>query len=174
MVFDIIFLVILVWAAYRGFTKGVIHQAATLLALILGVIGAIKFSGFTSSLLIDKTNMTGEYMPLIAFALTFIAIVVGVHFIAKLLEKLITAVALGFINRLAGALFSMTKFAFIISIILVVLNTIHTNYSFLPEEKVNKSLMYKPLSRFAPKIFPYLHFDNPTEIFEDVQQELQV
>lgn len=174
MIFDLIFLVILVWAAYKGFSKGVIHQAATLVALILGIIGAIKFSGFTSALLIEKTSMTGEYMPLISFALTFIVIVIGVHFIAKLLEKLITAVALGFINRLAGAIFSMTKFAFIISIILVVLNTVHAKYSFLPEEKINKSLMYKPLSGFAPKIFPYLQFDNPSEIFEDVQEQLQV
>lgn len=174
MVFDVVFLVILVWAAYRGFSKGVIHQAATFLALILGVIGAIKFSGFTSALLIEKTNMTGEYLPIISFALTFIVIVVAIHFLAKLLEKLVTAIALGFINRLAGALFSMTKFAFIISIVLVVLNTIHSKYSFLPEEKVNKSLMYRPLSRFAPGIFPYLHFDNPIEIFEDVQEQLHV
>ena len=172
MIFDLVFLVILVWAAYRGYSKGVILQAATLLALILGIFGAIKFSDFTSSFLVDNTNMSGEYMPIISFALTFILIVVAVHLFARLLEKLVHAIALGFINRLAGAIFSMTKFAFIISIVLVVLNTIHAKYSFLPAEKINKSLMYKPLSGFAPRVFPYLQFDNPSELFKDVEEQI--
>jgi membrane protein required for colicin V production len=114
----------------EGFSKGVVLQAATLLALILGIIGAIKFSGYTSALIIEHTKMTGEYLPIISFALTFIVIVVVVHLLAKVIERLVEAVALGFVNRLAGALFSMTKFAFIISVILVVLNGIHAKYSF--------------------------------------------
>jgi tyrosyl-tRNA synthetase len=164
MIFDLVFLVVLIYAAYRGFSKGVVLQAATLLALILGIIGAIKFSGYTSALIIEHTKMTGEYLPIISFALTFIVIVVVVHLLAKVIERLVEAVALGFVNRLAGALFSMTKFAFIISVILVVLNGIHAKYSFLPEEKIDQSLMYRPLSKFAPGIFPYLHFDNPPRI----------
>lgn len=174
MIFDVVFLIVLVWAAYKGFSKGVVLQAATLTALVLGIFGAIKFSGYTSALIIDNTDITGEYLPLISFALTFIIIVVLIHLLARIVEKLIEAVALGFINRLAGAIFSMTKYAFIISIILVVLNTIHAKYSFLPQEKINKSIMYKPLSKFAPGIFPYLHFDNPTEIFKEAQEQLQV
>lgn len=174
MIFDLVFLCILAWAAYKGFTKGVIHQAATLLALLLGVFGAIKFSEFTSSWLIEKTNMTGEYMPIISFALTFIAIVIAVHFIAKIIEKTVDAVALSFVNQLAGAIFSMTKFALIISVVLVVFNTVDTKYPFLPQDKVSKSLMYKPLSGFAPKIFKYLKFDNPDEIINDVQNQINV
>jgi membrane protein required for colicin V production len=174
MIFDLVFLVVLIYAAYRGFSKGVVLQAATLLALILGIIGAIKFSGYTSTLIIEHTKMTGEYLPIISFALTFIVIVVVVHLLAKVIERLVEAVALGFLNRLAGALFSMTKFAFIISVILVVLNGIHAKYSFLPEEKIDQSLMYRPLSKFAPGIFPYLHFDNPPEFLEKAEEHLQV
>jgi membrane protein required for colicin V production len=174
MVFDIIFLTILVWAAYRGFSKGVILQAATLAALFLGIFGAIRFSDYTSTLIIDHTSMSGEYLPLISFALTFIVIVVVVHLLARVLEKLVDAVALGFVNRLAGAIFSMTKFALIISVVLVILNTIHAKYSFLPQDKIEKSLMYKPLSKFAPSIFPYLKFNNPAEILQDVREEFLV
>jgi membrane protein required for colicin V production len=173
MVFDVVFLLILVWAAYRGFSKGVILQVATLVALILGIFGAIKFSSFTSSLIIDNTNISGEYLPIISFALTFILIVIVVHLLARVVEKLVQAVALGFLNRLAGALFSMTKFALIISGILVVLNTIHANYSFLPEDKVEQSLMYRPLSNFAPSIFPYLQFESGIEFLDELEEEVE-
>ena len=71
MIFDLIFLTILVWAAYRGFSKGLVLQAATLAALILGIFGAVRFSGFTSNLIISHTSINGQYMHLISFALTF-------------------------------------------------------------------------------------------------------
>jgi hypothetical protein len=29
----------------------------------------------------------------------------------------------------------------------------------LPEEKIEDSFLYQPLSDFAPMVFPYLHFD---------------
>lgn len=169
MIFDLIFLVIFVYAAYRGFSKGLIVQAATFAALLLGLFGAIKFSGFTSDLLIEKTSIDGEYLPIISFALTFIGIVILVHLVSKLVEKLVQAVALGFINRLAGAVFNMTKFALIISGVLVVLNTIHERSSFLPEEEVEKSMMYEPLSGFAPLIFPYLKFENTQGLIDNIE-----
>ncbi len=41
-ILDIIFLVPLLFALYRGFKKGLIHMIASLLALILGIVGAMK------------------------------------------------------------------------------------------------------------------------------------
>lgn len=159
MVFDIIFIALLGWALYRGFSKGLIVQAATLAALILGIFGAIRFSDLTSQFLLDNTSLSTEYLPLIAFAITFIGIVVLVHLSAKLVERLIKAVALGFVNRILGAAFNILKFSFIISVVLVVLNTIHAKHPFLPEDKVEESALYRPLSSLAPMVFPYLNFD---------------
>ncbi len=36
----------------------------------------------------------------------------------------------------------------------------------------NNSLLYKPLSNFAPMIFPYLNFDKIKEKFEEEEQKL--
>lgn len=172
MVIDIIFILILAWAAYRGYSKGIFVQIATFAALFLGVFGAIKLSGFTSSFFIEKFELSGEYLPIISFAVTFIVIVILVHFVARLLEKLIEAVALGMVNRLLGVLFSMIKYAFIISIILVVLNTIHNYKPYLPVPALSKSKLYKPLSNLAPAVFPYLRFNVPKEKLENMDQEI--
>lgn len=159
MVLDIVFVSIFCWAGYKGYTRGFILQAATLAALILGIFGAIKFSGFTASFLIEKFQLNGEYLPLIAFAITFIGIVIGIHFLARIAEKLLKAISLSFINRLLGILFSTVKYAFIISAILVVINGINRRLHFIPAEKLKESKLYYPLSKLAPTLFPYLRFD---------------
>jgi membrane protein required for colicin V production len=89
------------------------------------------------------------------------------------MDKLVKAVALGFVNRIAGLAFAVVRTAFLVSIVLVILNSIDQRVPFIPEEHKEQSLLYKPLSRLAPAIFPYLNFEDlkgrfrepgPTEI----------
>ncbi len=167
-IFDLVFLVIFLWAAYKGFSKGLIIQAASLAALLIGIFGAIKFSGYTAFVLTRKFNVTGEYLQLTAFAITFVIIVIAVHIIARVTEKLVKAVALDFVNRILGLLFSTIKIAFIISIILVIINIIDYRTPFLPRDKVNKSLLYRPLSSLAPMLFPYFRLE-----YEKMRREIQ-
>ena len=86
-----------------------------------------------------------------------------------MLNKLIDAIALGIVNRLLGVLFSVLKIAFIVSIILVLINKADNKYNFIPDETKENSLLYKPLSNFAPMIFPYLNFEKIKEKFEEEQ-----
>jgi membrane protein required for colicin V production len=158
--FDIIFAILLLWSAYRGITKGFLIMAASLVALVLGVWGAIRFSDLTATLLIENLDLQSKYTALIAFAITFIAIVIGVHLLARALDKLVKAVALGFANKLAGLVFAVLKTAFLISIVLVILNSIDRRAPFIPQEHKENSLLYSPLSKLAPAIFPYLNFED--------------
>ncbi len=176
MIFDILFILVFLWAAYKGFTKGFILQAATLAAIILGIYGAVKFSGFVAAVIMEKMERHGEFIPLISFAITFIGIVVAIHFLAKLVEKLLEMIALSFVNRIFGILFNLIKYAFIISAILVVINGIDRKLQFLPKEKVSESRLYRPLSLLAPLLFPYLHFDftHPLDAPEEPREEILV
>jgi len=176
MFFDIVFVLIFLWAAYKGFSKGFILQAASLAALILGIYGSIKLSGFVAAIIMEKMGRHGEYIPLISFAITFIGIVIVIHFLARLAEKLLEMIALSFVNRIFGVFFNLIKYAFIISTVLVVINEIDRKMQFLPREKVNESRLYKPLSSLAPMIFPYLHFDftHPLDIPDEYQEEILV
>jgi membrane protein required for colicin V production len=158
--FDLIAAILLLWSAYRGFTKGFLLMAASLAALVLGVWGAIRFSDLTAGFLIGQFELQGRYTALVAFAITFIGIVIGVHLIARALDKLVKAVALGIVNRIAGLAFALIRMAFLISIILVIINSIDRRVPFIPEEHKENSLLYKPLSGFAPAIFPFLNFED--------------
>lgn len=156
---DIIALGVFAWAAYKGITKGFIVQAASLLALVLGVWGAIRFADITSAFLQTKLHVQTQYLSLISFAVTFIGIVICINLLAYALDKLINAGGLGLANRAAGLLFSLAKTAFILSILLVLINAIDRQISIIPEEHKQKSFFYSPLSKLAPAVFPFLDFD---------------
>ncbi len=158
--FDLIIIVLFAWSAYKGFTKGLISSAASLIALLLGVWGAVKFSSITAGYLTGVINVDEKVLGVIAFAVTFILIVIAVHFVAKAIEGLAEAIALGIVNKVFGAAFGVLKIALIISVVLVILNAANRNFGFLSPEFKQKSLFYEPVSKFAPSIFNYLKFDD--------------
>ena len=155
-ILDIILAIPLLWALYRGFRKGLIYMVASLAALVLGILGAMQLHPAVGSLLDGWFEIRPEHLNMIAFAVTFLLIVIGVHITAFFIDKVIKAVALNFINRAAGMVFGVLVSAFIISIILLPIDAANKQKEFISKETVEGSLLYKPLSRFAPAVFPYL------------------
>ena len=137
-----------------GFINGFVKEVASLAALILGIWGAIKFSSFTAAKLYDYFDMSGQYVGLIAFIITFAIIVVVIHFIGIVADKIVTAVSLGFVNRLLGIAFGLLKSVLIMSVFFVVLNVINDKRPFLPKDKIEGSIFFNPISDIAPVIIP--------------------
>lgn len=153
---DIILLVPLLFALYRGFKKGMIHMVASLAALVLGIFGAIKLRPVFASLLDSIFDISPDYMNVIAFSVAFVSIVVVVHLVAFAVEKLVKAVALNLVNRLLGMGFGLLVTAFVLSMILWPVNQVNAEKQIIKPERIEGSLLYKPLSNFAPAVFPYL------------------
>jgi membrane protein required for colicin V production len=155
-ILDIIFLVPLLFALYRGFKNGIIHMAASLAALVLGIFLAIKLRPLFASLLNSVFHIAPDNMNIIAFSVAFVSIVLVVHLIAIFVEKLVKAVALNFVNRLLGMGFGLLVTAFVISMILWPVNKVNEEKQIIKPERIEGSILYKPLSAFAPAVFPYL------------------
>ena len=153
---DAIIVVILILSLVTGFINGLVKEVASLAALILGIWGAIKFSTFTAEKLYDYFDMTGRYVGVIAFLITFGIIVVIIHFIGILADKVVSAVSLGFINRILGIVFGLIKSMLIMSVFFVVLNAIDARRPFLPKKTIEESKFYNPISDIAPAIFPII------------------
>ena len=112
---DIAVVCLAVYGLGRGAFRGFFVEIASLLALVLGVFGALHFSSFTAHLL--SNYIEWEYLSLLAFALTFIGIIIGVAWIGKLLTKLAKVILLGFLNRLLGAIFGTCKWLVICGVL---------------------------------------------------------
>ncbi|MBP7498130.1 MAG: CvpA family protein [Bacteroidales bacterium] len=153
---DIILLLPLLWGVYKGFSKGLVVELASIVALILGIYLSIHCSGYAAKILVNSFGLTSKYINLIAFAVTFIAVIFIVYALAKLIEKLLDLVALKFINKLLGALLSLLKYAFILSVILFIINAFDTNKKLIGKKQRSQSYLYSPLSAFAPFILPVI------------------
>jgi membrane protein required for colicin V production len=158
-ILDIVLIGLFILAGFSGYRKGLVGQAAGLIGLILGIWGAIHFSDFTANFLSTKLSITTQYLPMIAFAVTFTVLLVGVHFVGVIAEKIMDLAFLGLANSLLGVVFGVLKTALILSVILLLLGKISHKVKIIPDNFGEKSLLYKPIERLAPTIFPYLNFD---------------
>ncbi|MGA1978499.1 MAG: CvpA family protein [Bacteroidales bacterium] len=149
-------LIVLGLALIRGFSNGFVKEIASLLALILGIWGAIKFSGYTEVKLDEWFRINGQYTGIISFIVTFGIIVVIVHFIGVLADKLVSAISLEFLNRILGMAFGVLKAILLLSVVFLILNTFDAHRQFLPRDKIAGSKFYNPISDIAPAIFPII------------------
>jgi membrane protein required for colicin V production len=131
-------------------------MVASLLALVLGIIGAIEFRPLVATLLDSWFNIAPEHLNVIAFAVAFLLIVLVVHTVAFVVDKLIRAVALNFVNRVLGVVFGVVVTAFVLSMLLWPLNTVNEQRAVIKQERIEGSLLWNPISAFAPTVFPYL------------------
>ena len=107
---DIVILLFLLYGAFRGFSKGLIIEVATLAGLILGVFIAIRYSPFTEGILKDFLNITSRYLSYIALAVTFLLVVIAVYLLGKMLTRLVDIISLGLVNKLLGTLLGIAKY----------------------------------------------------------------
>ena len=153
---DLVLGIILIIAAIQGFRKGFIVEAASLAALILGIWGAIKFSDWTAGYISKTFNYHSSSLGTVAFLVTFVGIVILIHILGKILDSTIKAVALGFLNRLAGIIFGVLKTAVILSILLMLFDPIDENVHLLPTKQKGESKIYTPMKQLVPTLFPFI------------------
>lgn len=153
-IFDIIIAVILIYGFIRGVMKGLFVEIASLVALIAGVYGAIHFSYFVGDYLETKVSWDENYITLVSFAITFAIIVLVISLLGKLLTKLADFAFLGWINKILGGVFGALKIALIFSVIILIFDRFNSVITFVkPEDKAN-SILYEPVRKLAPTLFP--------------------
>ena len=152
--FDIIIAVILLFGFIRGLMKGFFVELASLVSLIAGVYGAIHFSFFVGNFLQDKVEWEERYISIIAFAITFVAIVIVISLLGKLFTKVADFASLGILNKLLGGAFGMLKLGLIVSVLLIVFDKLNSTIPFVNKENTEDSILYGPVKNLAPMIFP--------------------
>lgn len=155
---DIIILLFLLFGAFRGFSKGLIIEVATLAGLVLGVFVAIKYSPYTEGLLRDFLNISSRYLSYIALAITFLLVVIGVYLIGKMLTRLVDIISLGLVNKLFGAILGMAKYFLIVCVLLMIMDALDDKFHFINEETKEKSMLFYPFLNFAQRIYNTIRF----------------
>ena len=153
-VFDIVIAALLIFGFVRGVMKGLFVEVASLAALIGGVYGAIHFSYFIGDFLKEAVSWDQEYVSLAAFAGTFITIIVTIALLGKMLTKLADFAALGVINKILGGVFGAIKIGLILSVVFIFFGKMNDTIPFVKKETLDESILYAPVKKIAPTIFP--------------------
>jgi membrane protein required for colicin V production len=153
---DIALVLPLIYLSWKGFKKGIIIEIFTLLALFVGIYGAIHFADKTAEWLTDNVNEV-PYLPIVSFVITFLIVGALVYFGGKALEKVIKLVALSGLNKASGAVFGLVKGVMIISVVLVVLDSIDDKNEFMAGELRDESLLYDPILNTSISIYPSIN-----------------
>lgn len=170
---DYILFIPLLYGLYRGFTKGLIVELASLLALTLGIYGALHFSSFTFEFLSDYVEIKTEYLQLASYGLTFLIIVMLISLTGKILTMLIKLVALGFINRMMGAIFGGIKVLLVLSMFILFFDRLNKQFEMVKDEVLNASIMYNPIRIQAQQFYPNVieEFERQKESIENLKED---
>ena len=166
---DLLFCVLIVWAGYQGFRKGLIIELSTLVALIGGLYLGIKFSDLASNFIKDTVGFESEFLAIIAFSMIFVVVIVLVFWTGKNIERLLKLILLNFVNKLIGGVFGLLKGAIFIGAILTVITAYQDITRPLTGDVIEKSLLYRPLAKLSTTVIPAL---KNSSLFEQGMEEL--
>ncbi len=116
MQIDVLFLVLMVIAVYRGARKGLIIGLISLFGWIIGLWAAIKLSDLAAEQIRQVLDIPDRWLWAAAFIAVFFLTLLAVRLIATLAEKLVNMSLMGWLNRLGGIFFYVLLYGLIFSV----------------------------------------------------------
>ena len=153
---------LLVYGLYKGLKNGLFVEIASLAAIIIGLYGSIQFSYLTGNYLSQNMDWDENFIKLVAFIITFVAIVILVNMAGKILTKIADFAMLGILNKLAGGLFGVLKTAVILGTLLYFFESASSSFNLIENDTVAESILYKPVRDIGALVF-----GNVIEVFND-------
>ena len=148
MLIDLIFAALMMMAIFKGYQKGLIIAVFSIIAFILGLAAALKLSAIVADYLKDSISVSAKWLPFIAFAFVFFAVIVLVRLGAKLIEKAFQVVLLGWVNRIGGILLYAVLYIIILSIFIFYAEKL----MLLKPVTSQSSLSYEFIQPWGPKV----------------------
>jgi membrane protein required for colicin V production len=151
-ILDIIVLAILLLFVIQGIRKGFVISLATLVALVLGIWVAVHFSNYLDKVLNDAFHPSGTWLPILSFSITFLCVVLLVMLVAKGVEKLVSLVGMGILNRIAGGIFGLVKGIIFLSVLIFIICKFDPKGKIISREKKEGSIFFSNVE----KVFPFI------------------
>lgn len=171
--FDIIILIILLYAFIRGYRKGLIRMLIGLAIIILAAV----FGGRLAAVFLPGINkvlsISPQWTNVLSYIAAFLLIATVLTFVGKLIHNIFTAINLGFLNRMAGGLISIGSTMFILSILFNLLIILDSEQKLIKPDTKENSFFYDRVQLVIPAVVPYLKSDSLDEILpENIKKQV--
>jgi len=148
---DIVFAVLLGFAAFRGLRNGLFVELASLISFFIGIYISVKFSYVVGSFIGDSKTA-----KVAAFIITLIVVIIGIHFLAKVFSSIASSLFLGWLNKLGGAFFGLLKTVLLLGIVLSLFQKVNIDNALVSKETQNNSIFFNPILKTSEFMLPIL------------------
>jgi membrane protein required for colicin V production len=149
MALDITGIIIILLFFIRGYMKGFIVAAFSVIAILLGLLCALKLSQSFASWLLANDYVSSPWAQVVSYLVLFIGVVLLVRLIGNIIEKAAEGIMLGIINKLIGGIL----YAFLGAVLWSSLLWIGAKAHIISPETIATSKTYASLSELAPWFF---------------------
>ncbi|MFO8064614.1 MAG: CvpA family protein [Spirochaetota bacterium] len=144
---DVVFALVLVFTTLRGAFRGFVTELLSMASLILGIVGAILFSGAVSSVF---NSFLGEsaWSQVAAFLAVFLAIYILVKIFENALHRLIEHIHLESLDHALGLFLGVVE-GLLLTFVLILIIQVQPLFS--PERVLEGSVFAQLLIPFLPQ-----------------------
>lgn len=153
---DIFLAIPLLWGIVRGLMVGFVRSLSIFIGLILGIYLSYIYAPELSPQIGEWFTITANQCLSLAYVIIFISVMIMVAILARILDKFLHIILLGWLNKLLGAIFGFFKWAIILSFFIMVIEYANSKFEFLSPEKKSESILYTPIKNVVPTIMPYV------------------
>lgn len=171
-VIDIVLLVILGLAAYKGYQRGLFVSLISIVAFFLSIILAFVLLDWGVDLLGSYIEGFKGFLPYLAFIMIFGAVALLINIGAGIVKKTMDLTLLGSVDNIAGALLGIVKWVFGASLLIWLTHAVGVE---IPGDMQENSLVYDKIEPVAPwlidsfsEYWPFIK-----SLFESIKERLQ-
>ena len=148
MFLDIVYIIILLLAVIKGYRRGIIVGIFSLVAVIIGLVAALKLSVVVAGWLQNHSGVGAAWISFLSFAIVFCSVVVLVRIVARILHEAVKMLLLGWADKLGGIILYALIYTLIYSVLLFFATYIHL----VSQDMIEYSKSYSFVEPFGPKL----------------------
>ncbi len=148
---DIIVIILLATALFRGLKSGLVIQATSLIGFIIAIYVAKNYATEVGEL----CRITSEYVTVIGFVIAFLLVNIAFIIVGKIVSMVVSIAGLGIFDKLFGSIFSMLQTLIVLGVVFWTFNTINQKTNLIDTASLNKSYFYNPIVNMASSIIDH-------------------
>jgi membrane protein required for colicin V production len=164
---DILIVIGALAAAWFGYKKGFLIEILSLLAIMCAFAVAWSLSSKLVLFIAEFLKWNSKFLMIFAFVIVVLVVSYSMYWASVLFTRIVHKSAVGTLDKIFGAVFSVFKWVFMFSLVLWFLNAIQSSWY---QEQKQKSSMLTHCEGLAPKLFSWFRVVVP---FEDVFKEIE-
>jgi membrane protein required for colicin V production len=168
LILDIAGIALIVLLFIRGYRKGFIVAVFSMLAVLLGIVCALKLSHRLAEFLAVNNIITASWGLVVSYLVLFLGALWLVRLGADFIERTLKALALGFVNKLSGGILYAASGVILWSACIWLANQAH----FFSPELLTYSRTYPYFVPIAPWAFDGIGTILPLakDLFSDLER----